>query len=264
MSGPSADLVRALLDGPSMLAGLEWHEEIDSTMRRAGERAAGGCPEGVAVLADVQSAGRGRRGRDWSAPAGTSLLCSLVLRPATDQPLLPLLGLLAGVALAGCAAAHAPAVDVALKWPNDLLLDGRKAAGVLLEAGPGEAVVLGIGLNVDWRGVARPAHLGEVTSLAEAAGTPVDRWRLFAALVGVFGNRYAAWRANPLAFLDEYRQRCATLGRRVRVALPAAGEALVGVAETVSESGALVVREESTGRRHEVHAGDVEHVRPEG
>lgn len=262
MNAPSAELLRALVDGPSLLTGVEWHEEIDSTMRRAAELAADGHPEGWAVLADVQTAGRGRRGRRWTSPGGTSLLCSLVLRPAVPPSALPLLGLLAGVALAACADAYLAPERVALKWPNDVLVDGRKAAGLLLEAVAGGGAVLGLGVNVDWRGVERPAELAGATSLAEAAAAPVDRWRILAAFAGVFGNRYAAWRRAPGAFLDEYRTRCATLGSRVRVLLPARDEPLTGVAEEIADSGALVLRVGS-GERREVHAGDIEHLRRE-
>lgn len=110
-----------------------------STNDRARELAVAGAPHGTLVTADAQSAGRGRQGRDWSAPAGRALLCSLVIRGAP-----PLLSLAAGVAVAEVAGAQA-----AVKWPNDVLIDGRKVAGILVEGRPQEGwAVLGIGLNV--------------------------------------------------------------------------------------------------------------------
>lgn len=110
-----------------------------STNDRARELAVAGAPHGTLVTASAQSAGRGRQGRDWSAPAGRALLCSLVIRGAP-----PLLSLAAGVAVAEVAGAQA-----AVKWPNDVLIDGRKVAGILVEGRPQEGwAVLGIGLNV--------------------------------------------------------------------------------------------------------------------
>jgi BirA family transcriptional regulator, biotin operon repressor / biotin---[acetyl-CoA-carboxylase] ligase len=257
--GPPAALVRALVDGPSVLSGLEWHSEIDSTNRRGVEAAAAGVDEVYAVLADRQTAGRGRLGRRWEAPAGTSLLLSLVCRPASASDRLPLLGLLTGVALADAAAAHCPGSDVALKWPNDLLVEGRKAAGILVEHAAG-AVVIGAGVNVDWRGVERPPDLAHASSIAEAAGRPVDRWRILAGLIGVFGNRYQEWCADPAGFLDDYRDRCATLGRQARVESLAAPP-IQGLATAVSEDGALEITSDD-GQRHRVAAGDVVHLHP--
>jgi BirA family transcriptional regulator, biotin operon repressor / biotin---[acetyl-CoA-carboxylase] ligase len=254
---PPPELVRGLIDGPAFLTGFEWHEEIDSTNRRAADLAAAGRPEGHAVAADVQTAGRGRHGRPWTAPAGTSLMVSFILRPDAPLDIRPLLPLLAGVALAEVVERHVPGPPVALKWPNDLLVAGRKAAGILVEEHAG-AVVVGIGLNTDWRGIDRPADLAGAMSLAEATGTPVDRWRVFAGLVGVLGNRYGAWRTEPRAFLPDYRDRCATIGRLVRV--ERMGEALEGSAEAVVDSGALRVRR-ADGSTVDVTAGDVTHLR---
>jgi BirA family transcriptional regulator, biotin operon repressor / biotin---[acetyl-CoA-carboxylase] ligase len=266
MDAPPDPLVSSLLDGPSPVTSFEWHAEIDSTNRRAADLAAAGTPEIAVVAADVQTAGRGRAGRAWTAPAGSSLMLSLVLRPPVAASALPLLPLLAGMALAETAERFVPGAEVALKWPNDLLVRAdpeepwRKAAGILAEAVPGGAVV-GMGTNVDWWGVERPAELRRTaTSLAEAAGHAVDRWRVMAALLGVFGNRYDAWCALPAAFLDGYRSRCTTIGREISAQRPG-GEVLTGTAVDVAASGALVVRTPE-GRRVEVGAGDVSHVRP--
>jgi BirA family transcriptional regulator, biotin operon repressor / biotin---[acetyl-CoA-carboxylase] ligase len=264
-TGPPEALVRSLLDGPSPVAAFEWHDLVDSTNRRATELAAAGTPEITVVAADTQTAGRGRAGRSWTAPAGTSLLVSLVVRPTVATPDLPLLALLTGLVLAETAERAAPAAEVALKWPNDLLArpagasEWRKVAGVLVEASSGAAVV-GIGCNVDWRGVAAPADVADVaTSLAEAGGVELDRWRLLAALLGVFGNRYAAWCERPAAFLDGYRARCLTISRDVTARRPG-GELLAGRVQAVADSGSLVVRTRD-GRLVEVSAGDVTHVR---
>jgi BirA family transcriptional regulator, biotin operon repressor / biotin---[acetyl-CoA-carboxylase] ligase len=235
------------------MRGLEWHEEIDSTNARAAELAAGGAAEGTAVAADVQTAGRGRHGRGWEAPPGTSLMVSVVLRPSAPSVVWPLLPLLAGVALVDAAAPLCSGVDLALKWPNDLLANDRKAAGILSEAVSG-GVVLGIGVNVDWRGHDLPAG---ATSLAHEAGSGVDRWRLLGALAEGFAARYRDWQADPAGFLDDYRARCATLGRGVRVQLADEGW-LEGDAQAIDDAGRLVV----AGRA--LSAGAVTHARVVG
>lgn len=264
-AGPPAALVRALVDGPSLVSGLEWHDRVTSTNVLAAAAAQRGAPEVHLVVADEQTAGRGRRDRGWQAPAGSSLLVSFLLRPdrhgAVAPATLPLLPLVAGLALAEAAGPHCPGAELTLKWPNDLLADGRKAAGILAEALPDGAVVVGVGVNVDWRGAARPAELAAATSLAEAAGVDVDRWRLLAALAGVLGNRYLDWLRDPAAVLDAYRRRCATLGRPVRVEREAA-PVLTGRAAAVAEDGCLVVAA-GDGTSVAVSAGDVVHVRPD-
>lgn len=256
MSPPPDALIASLVDGPSPVRSFVWHPVCASTNLLAAEAAAAGAPEIAVVAADLQTAGRGRRGRSWMAPAGTSLLHSLVLRPPAGAPV-GLLPLLAGLALAETVERHLPGVPVALKWPNDLLVGGRKAAGLLAAAQTG-AVVLGVGVDVDWRGVARPEALAGATSLAEAAGRDVDRWRVMAGFLGVFGVRYATWRDLPTAFLAGYRQRCATLGADVRVEL--ADGVLTGRAEAVGDDGLLVVRD-AGGTAHRLAAGDVAHLR---
>ena len=258
MSIPDA-LVRSLVDGPSIVTAVQWHERCDSTNAEALAAAATGASEGLLVLADEQTAGRGRHGRTWAAPAGSSLLLSLVVRPVVPPASVSLLPLLTGMVLAETVARHLPDAQVGLKWPNDLLVDGRKAAGILVE-GAGGAAVVGVGVNVDWRGLERPVEAAEAVSLAEAAGAPVDRWRLLAGFLGVFSRRYDQWQELPAAFLDGYRQRCDTLGRRVLVTRPDA-PVLEGEAVAVDRSGALQIRRDD-GATVAVNAGDVEHVRP--
>ncbi|MGH8904736.1 MAG: biotin--[acetyl-CoA-carboxylase] ligase [Egibacteraceae bacterium] len=258
MAGPGEGLVRELVERGS-LSGLEWHETAGSTNTLAAEAATRGVGEVYAVLADCQTAGRGRQGRSWQAPPGTSLLCSLVVRPLVPTSVLGLLPLLTGLALAEVVETICPGLDVALKWPNDLLVGGRKAAGVLLESGPANAVIVGVGVDVDWRVVDRPPELAAATSLAEAAGGPVDRWEVLAALVRSFGHRYRTWPLQPEGFLDSYRQRCATLGTLVRVSL-VTGEVCSGHAVDVTRAGTLVLDLDGEATK-EVTAGDVEHVR---
>lgn len=258
MTAPPPALIASLVDGPSLVTAVQWHERCDSTNAVAAGAAADGALAGLLVLADEQTAGRGRHGRTWVAPAGSSLLLSLVLRPGVAVPAAGLLPLLAGLVLAETVSRHLPEADVTLKWPNDLLVGGAKAAGILAESSAG-AVVLGMGVNVDWRGVDRPVEVAGATSLADAAGHDIDRWRLLAGLMGVFSRRYDQWLETPAAFLDDYRRRCATLGEAVRVHRTRDDD-LEGVATDIDPRGALLVRT-ADAVVEAVTAGDVEHLR---
>lgn len=246
-------------------------DTIDSTNRYLLEAARAGAPEGVVAVADHQSAGRGRLGRRWEAPAGTNLLVSVLLRPElpVDQ---------GHLASAVVALAALDAVDLELglelmvKWPNDLLAaDGRKLAGVLAEADwasaapgtpPAPPVVVGIGINVNWPDgdTDLPDELaGTTTSLRQLAGRVVDRERLLGALLGALEPRVAdlGTVVGRAAQADALRARCATVGTRVRVELP--DHRFEGVATDLTPEGHLVV--ESDGVLRTVVAGDVVHVR---
>lgn len=257
MSGPPPPLIASLVDGPSIVTRVEWHERCTSTNALAAAAAEAGMPQGLLVLAEEQTAGRGRHGRTWTAPPQTSLMLSLLLRPAAEQQATHLLPLLGGMVLAETLSRHLPERTVSVKWPNDLLIDGRKAAGLLAEA-KHDAVVLGLGVNVDWRGVTRPEELADATSVAEAAGRDVDRWRILAGFIGIFSQRYDYWQQVPDGFLDGYRQWCSTLGRVVRVHR-LDGSTAQGEATGVDGSGALLVRTDAGTIA--VHEGDVEHLR---
>jgi BirA family biotin operon repressor/biotin-[acetyl-CoA-carboxylase] ligase len=262
----------ALADLPTRVIGrpLLWYEQVGSTNDLIKERARAGAAEGLVVLADAQTAGRGRRGRGWAAPPRSSLLMSLLLRPAwlpaTDAFTLTML---AGVALCEAVVEVAP-LHAALKWPNDLLLPAaprvaqatHKSAGILseieLEGDQIALVVIGMGINVNWspEGIVDGRDLTQVaTSLSAAAGHPIDRLALLRALLIRLDTRYQALRRGQREELfSAWRSRLAALGQRVSVQLPH-GE-LRGVAEDVEPSGALRVRDEQ-GALHTVLAGDV-------
>ncbi len=242
-----------------LISALDWHERASSTNTLASIAAGRGVREIYIVAADEQVAGRGRLGRAWHAPPGTSLLCSLVLRPPVSGNVLSLIPLLTGLALVEAVDAFHPGLDAALKWPNDLLIHGRKAGGVLAEVGQSGAVIVGIGVNVDWRGVGRPPGVEHAISLAEAMGWGVDRWDLLATLLATFEARYRCWPLKPAGFLADYTRRCATLGKVVRVST-VRGSAVSGHAAEIARDGALVVGLPH-GRTIRVTAGDVEHVR---
>jgi BirA family transcriptional regulator, biotin operon repressor / biotin---[acetyl-CoA-carboxylase] ligase len=256
--------VRAAL--PGFFEPLEVVASIPSTMARAAELAAGGAAEGATVVAEEQTAGRGRLGRAWVAPPGSSLLLSVVLRPPLPREAAWLTVAAAGVALAAAVEEVAPGVPVGLKWPNDLELGGRKAAGLLAEAHlEGQRlgwVVLGMGVNVTQRREDLPPALADrATSVALALGAPVDRAGLLAAWAGRFVDGYRHLAAGePGAVLAAYRRRLVTLGRRVRAERVGA-EPVVGTAVDLTATGGLVVQTDA-GARVEVLAADVHHLRP--
>jgi BirA family biotin operon repressor/biotin-[acetyl-CoA-carboxylase] ligase len=242
---------------------VRWLDEVDSTNTYLRDRVRHGDPAGLVVVADHQTAGRGRLDRRWESPPGANLLTSVLLRPACAPDDLHLCS--GAVALAAAdACADVAGVEPALKWPNDLLVGRAKLAGVLADAefdgARLAAVVVGIGINVAWPG---PAEAGG-TCLDDAGGAaqPVDKVVLLERLLEGLAARRPLLddEAGRYALADEVRRRCATLGQRVRVTLPA-GE-LIGVATAIDDAGRLVVETPSGPRA--VSAGDVVHLRPDG
>lgn len=259
--------------------------------------AGAGAAEGTVLVAEAQTAGRGRLGRRWASPPRAGLTFSVLLRPdGVPAGLLGWLPLLAGVAAAASVRAVA-AVDATLKWPNDVLVGERKLGGILAERA-GTAVVVGIGVNV-WQARADLPPDAAATSLALAAGAGATgpavgatglaagaggpavgaggsavgaggaglRERLLAGLLDELGRRYESWRdqaspgdADACGLRQEYVRRCATLGRNVAVTMPGTAP-VTGTATGVDAAGRLEVR--TTGGLVAVTAGDVVHVRPE-
>jgi BirA family biotin operon repressor/biotin-[acetyl-CoA-carboxylase] ligase len=252
---------------PGFFTPLEVVASVPTTMARAAELAAAGAPEGATVVAEEQTEGRGRLGRAWVAPPGSSLLLSVVLRPPIAREAVWLTVAAAGVALAAAVDEVAPgAAPAGLKWPNDLELGGRKAAGLLaeahLEGARLAAVLLGMGVNVAQGAADLPAEVADrATSVALAAGAKVDRAALLAAWAGRFLDGYGdlcAGRPGPV--LAAYRSRLGTVGQRVRAERLGAGP-VVGTAVDQTAAGGLVVQTDA-GARVEVLAGDVHHLRP--
>jgi BirA family transcriptional regulator, biotin operon repressor / biotin---[acetyl-CoA-carboxylase] ligase len=266
-------LDRALVTSGSLWTRIEVRAETASTNADAAAAAAQGEPEGLVIVAERQTAGRGRRDRQWTSPARAGLTLSVLLRPGQAGPerewaaLSPgafaWLPLLAGVALRE-AVERVAEVEATLKWPNDLLVAGGKCAGILAEVS-GDAVVIGIGLNVTTSAEELPETTGlPATSLKVAGAAATDRDPLLRALLRGLGSWYAGWRdaggdAEMSGLLAAYRRGCATIGQRVRVLLPA-GQELTGEATEVDGAGQLVVRT-ADGADHHVSAGDVLHVR---
>jgi BirA family transcriptional regulator, biotin operon repressor / biotin---[acetyl-CoA-carboxylase] ligase len=172
-------------------------ERCASTQRLLAEN----DPEGAVVVADEQTEGRGRLGRRWLAPAGTSLLCSILLRPQVDPARLPELSLVAGRACAE-AITEITGLETKVKFPNDVLVHGRKVAGILAEASEGR-VVLGVGVNIAQKPGQFPAEARTpATSLTLETGRAVDRGDLLVALLDHLEQRYAEWLGSARA-VDE-------------------------------------------------------------
>jgi BirA family biotin operon repressor/biotin-[acetyl-CoA-carboxylase] ligase len=233
---------------------IEYHEEIDSTNRRARELAAEGADD-VVVLAGAQTGGRGRLDREWASPPGGVYL-SVLCRPDLPTAHAPVYTL--GAAVAAARAARTAGVDAGIKWPNDVLVpvdgDERKLVGVLTEM-EGEAdrvswVVVGVGANVDVPAADLP---GTATSLREL-GADADRRRF----VRRFLEAFDGLRDDPESILPAWRDLSLTLGRRVRVDTPSGS--VEGEAVDVAFPGTLVVETVDGERR--VPAGDCEHLRP--
>jgi BirA family biotin operon repressor/biotin-[acetyl-CoA-carboxylase] ligase len=254
------DVAKTAMTG-SRFADVRAVDETGSTNADLLALAREGAPEGIVLVADHQTAGRGRNGRSWVAPPGASLLLSVLVRPPSR---------VAGLSSMAMALAASDAVgDVAgrhprLKWPNDLVWPGdgsavdRKLAGILAEAHwPSEhevAVVIGIGLNVNWP-EDLPDELRDIaTAVNHIAGRDVDRDDLLAKLLRQFDQRYDELLAGTI--VDAWRTRSATLGRRVKVDLGA--ETIEGMAHDVTDDGHLVVGDRT------IAVGDVVHLRVEG
>lgn len=260
MTAPTRDLA-ALLEGPSLWHTIEVQEEVGSTNDLLAERAAAAAPAGLVVVADRQTAGRGRRGRTWEdVEAHRSLLVSaLVDLPPRGATLVPLA---AGMAVAD--AIRRRGAGARLKWPNDVLApvddELRKCAGILVERHDRHLVV-GMGINVDWRGVPRDGERSSWGSVAEALQSDVDRWGLLTDILRALEAWVRDVAGDPVRLLAAYRTRCTTLDREVEVALPS-GELLTGRAVDLAPDGALLV--DTPSGRASVAAGDVVHVRPSG
>lgn len=235
--------------------------------------AAQGAPEGTAVLADEQTAGRGRMGRRWLAPPGTCLLCSILFRPDLPPTQAQWLTMLCALA-ASDAVEEVAGLQVWLKWPNDLIIAPRvspaeppawrKLGGILTETGVAgerlEFVVVGIGVNVNVPAKALPILAPDAISILAAVGQPVDRAALLAALLAGIERRYDTLRTGESPH-REWTTRLATLGQPV-VATTSAGT-LTGVAEAVDEVGALLLRTPD-GMLHRLLSGDVTLARQRG
>jgi BirA family biotin operon repressor/biotin-[acetyl-CoA-carboxylase] ligase len=265
--------ISSLLDTLIIGRHVQLHRQVGSTndlARLAGQR---GEPEGLVVLAEEQLAGRGRLGRRWVAPAGCCILCSVLLRPRFPVDRAFYLTIAASLAIyracrklmasGGHGSTPATAADVTIKWPNDVLVNARKVAGVLCESefsgGKWSFSVVGFGINVNLSA----EQLGQIhapaTSLSAELGRPVDRARLLASVLGELESLYLSLQSGQFGpVYAEWAAALETTGKRVRVQVhePSGAVSLTGQAVRVEQDGALVLRL-SNGTERRVLAADV-------
>lgn len=251
---------------------LHVHDVVDSTNRIALELARAGAPHGTAVLAEGQTAGRGRLGRSFFSPHALNLYTSILLRPSLELADAPTLILSSGLAVADAVAETLGGDDdVEIKWPNDVLVGGRKTSGILMELGSEASrvafVVLGIGVNLNVSRDELPEELRDLaTSLRIHAGHEIDRPAFVARMYHALERTLDAHEAGGFAALrPRFERRFRMAGRtlRVREVAGRAGEALetAGICRGIDEDGALLV-ERDDGEIARIVAGDVTLVKP--
>ncbi|MFF2199303.1 biotin--[acetyl-CoA-carboxylase] ligase [Streptomyces sp. NPDC058145] len=264
----AAALRRGLVREGGLWSEVELVQRTGSTNSDLVARAAAGrAGEGAVLVAEEQTAGRGRLDRQWTAPPRSGLFFSVLLEPA-EVPVARWgwLPLLTGVAVA-TGLSRAAGVDTALKWPNDLLVtvggEERKTGGILAERAGDDGVVIGVGINVSLR--AQELPVPQAGSLALAGAVSTDRDPLLRAVLRSLEDWYGRWRSaggDPAAsgLQETYAAGCATLGRTVRAELPG-DRSVVGEAIAIDGDGRLVIATEA-GVREPVGAGDIVHLRP--
>lgn len=238
---------------------IDVHPELESTNRTAHALAEAGEPEGAVVIAEAQTRGQGRLGRHWVSPAHLNLYVSFILRPRLDPAESAKTTLLAAVAVADALKEQAPCAP-RIKWPNDVLLRGRKVAGILSELAcePGRTlfVIVGIGVNLNYpRALMSPDIRDRATSVMEERGAAVDRVRFTQSLVRHLENRYIEFEERGFAPIAErWNEHARMDGQWVRARMPE--EELVGRVRELDGDGFLVL-ECRDGRTERVVSGDV-------
>jgi BirA family biotin operon repressor/biotin-[acetyl-CoA-carboxylase] ligase len=268
----NVDSIRCTLATKVLGRRIDLFEQLSSTNLEATALGESGVEHGTVVIADRQTAGRGRLARTWFSPGGANVYCSLVLRanlPVNRMPewlsWLPLITALA----ASEAVESVTSAPVALKWPNDLLMSGRKVGGVLCEniqaSRSGPFQVIGIGINVNMAPEDFPSELrASATSLWNETHTVVDRNRLMAQLLLELEQCIEELAGHgPQQLALAYQRRCSTIGRKVRASL-ATGVELTGYAESIGQDGSLRISTDSGAHRDravDLRAADIVHLR---
>lgn len=237
---------------------IYFYEETDTTNNRARELALEGAPEGTLVVAEKQTAGRGRRGKVWESPLGTGIWMSLVLRPQIAPTEASVLTLLCGLATAEAIEAET-GLSADIKWPNDILINGKKAVGILTEMdcemSEVHFVIPGIGINVNTASF--PPEIAEIaTSLYLECGKTVSRRRLVHKVLERLEEHYETflWTGSFAAMLEDYRKHCITLGKEVHVL---GREPFFAEALDITPEGELLVRRADNGKEEVVFSGEV-------
>jgi len=254
----SIDTLRRARAGTRFGCRIEYFGSIDSTSSEARRLAAAGAGEGTVVIAEAQTSGRGRLGRSWASPPLRNLYLSIVLRPQIAVAEAAPLTLVAGLAVVEAVSDWAP--QAAIKWPNDIVIDGRKVAGILTEMDADEdrvrCVILGIGVNLNAVPEDFPEELRDkATSLRAATGQPIDRTAFAERLLVCVDARYTLFLAQGFAAIRPlWEQRSCLTGRAVQI--DGAGQRCTGVVSGISDDGSLLLRD-AAGDETRLVAGDV-------
>lgn len=237
---------------------IYFYEETDTTNNRARELALEGAPEGTLVVAEKQTAGRGRRGKVWESPLGTGIWMSLVLRPQIMPAEASVLTLLCGLATAEAIKAET-GLSAGIKWPNDILINGKKAVGILTEMdcemSEVHFVIPGIGINVNTASF--PPEIADIaTSLYLECGKTVSRRRLVHKVLERLEEHYETFlrTGSFTAMLEDYRKHCIILGKEVHVL---GREPFFAEALDITPEGELLVRRADNGKEEVVFSGEV-------
>lgn len=254
----SAARVLAACGPLDIVTELKLHDTLDSTQSEAHRLAAGGAPHGTLVIADSQSAGRGRHGRAWYSPAGQGVWMSLLVRPALPLLFAPQMTLVTVVALCRTVRQKLQ-LDAGIKWPNDLLVHGRKFSGILVDStGEDELVrymVIGVGIDCNLTGEDYPPELTDkATSLFIETGRRLDRTQLIADFLAEFDALYNVYMSSGFGVIRSlWESLSITLGQQVSIRQ---GETRIeGIAEAMDEAGALLVRR-ADGTLSRVYSGE--------
>ena len=242
---------------------IHFYDKVESTNLLAAELAQEDAPEGVVVLADQQLSGRGRGSRSWHSPAGVGIYCSVILRPQVEPEKGQLITLMAGVSIAR-AIERQSGLSPRVKWPNDVLINDKKVAGILLEARVSGAqmgyAVIGFGINVNnGRGDLPEDIRVNASSLRMELKKTVDRGPLVIKIFSELEELYHNFQCGDLSvILEQWRHYSSTLGQRVRIWRK--DKATEGLAVDLTENGGLLVRL-AEGKQIVFHAGDIEHLK---
>jgi BirA family transcriptional regulator, biotin operon repressor / biotin---[acetyl-CoA-carboxylase] ligase len=256
------DEIVAALHSKCLGRRIVFENEVDSTNRLARDLAIQGAIEGTLVVAESQTGGRGRKGRNWFSPPGEGIYVSLVLRPRFQPAEAPKMTLLTGVALAETFSHIIPS-RVTIKWPNDVLLGGKKIAGILIEISTDidaiDYMIVGVGVNVNTPPGRFPVELRErATSLAAEIGHAIPRAEILAAFLDRFERYYTpVGREGFAPVIRRWRELSDMVGRRVRV--HDFGRSLEGTITGIDDDGVLLIKTADAGIQR-VIAGDVEYI----
>lgn len=241
------------------------HDVTDSTNRQAMVLAAAGAPEGTLVVAETQTGGRGRRGRVWFSPTGENIYASVILRPTIPPSQAPRITLMTAVALAEALRKQAN-LPARIKWPNDVLISGKKIAGILTEISTDmdrvDYVVIGLGVNVNTREADLPSDIAELaTSVRIASGSRVSRATLLCGILESIDACYTQFQEEGFSpIMDRWRRYNNVIGQRVSVDM--LGKRHIGTVENVNDDGVLILRSDD-GHLTRIFSGDVTRLRPE-